>query len=69
MPIYDLKCNDCTEVIEDVLLNSYKSELPKCTCGGETHKLLSTPSFTFAQHAGVDKGRLMQFNPRKAKRT
>ena len=64
MPIYETQCKDCGNV-EDVLVRSWKSELPNCSCGGSTVKLISTPSFMFAQHGGTDKGRVMQVNPKK----
>jgi len=60
MPIYDLRCNECDGVKDNVLVKSYKSELPKCTCGGEMSRIISTPSFMFAQPAGTDGGRVMQ---------
>lgn len=68
MPIYDTRCNDCGAE-KDVLVRSWEAELPTCECGGSTSRLISTPSFMFAQPAGTDKGRLMQINPRKTKRT
>ena len=67
MPIFDLRCNECDEVMEDVLLK-HNADTPQCKCGGDTARLISTPSFMFAQHGGTDKGRVMQI-AKKVKRT
>jgi putative FmdB family regulatory protein len=67
MPIFDLRCNNCDEVIENVLLK-FNADTPICNCGGTTKRLISTPSFMFAQPAGTDGGRLMQI-AKKTKRT
>lgn len=43
MPLYSLKCVVCGRV-EDVVLPSYKSENPRCGCGGETRRQIAAPA-------------------------
>lgn len=69
MPIYDLLCKRCEQIEENVLVKSFDTVTHCKECGTEMKRLLSTPSFMFSEPRGTDKGRVMQINPKKAKRT
>lgn len=47
MPLYEYKCSECNAVFE-VLQKLNEAPIKKCiTCGGEVHKLVSSPAIQF----------------------
>lgn len=49
--MYDFKCHQCGNVF-DSLVKLNATVLPRCQCGGETTKLLSTPHINLPANSG-----------------
>ena len=56
MPIFEYKCQDCSQRFEELVLNRRQSE-PKCPeCGGEVERLISTFSAKSSGEAASNTG-------------
>jgi len=42
MPLFQFRCKDCEEIIEEILPIRAKKRKAKCKCGGEAVRLLGT---------------------------
>ena len=56
MPIFEYKCQDCSQRFEELVLNS-KRAAPSCPqCGGEVERLISTFAAKSAGEGVADAG-------------